>query len=157
MEAARDILKLVPVLGARSPRKNPAPVWQGQQYPKHDEGVRLVRVSKIHGPLWVNRYRRWSIRLVCSLTDEPGEVSYFMNMGDKRDGPRAGRQSNYYRAWTLANGGPPRTGETMVTEVFLDKFFRVRIADCRKDSDEKEKPADEVYSHVAELLELVTP
>ena len=116
-----------------------------------------MRVSKIHGPQWVNRYRRWSIRLVCLLTDEPGEVSYFMNMGNKRDAPRAGRQSNYYKAWTLANGGPPRKGETMVPEVFLDKFFRVRIEDCRKDSDEKEKPESEVYSHVSELLEIVNP
>jgi len=157
MEAARDILKLVPVSGARSPRKNPAPVWQGQQYPKHDEGVRLVRVAKIHGPQWVNRYRRWSVRLVCLLTDEPGEVSYFMNMGNKRDEPRAGKQSNYYKAWTLANGEPPRKGQPMAPEVFLDKFFRVRIADCRKDSDEKEKSEGDVYSHVTEFLELVTP
>jgi hypothetical protein len=157
METARDILKLVPVSGSRSPRKNLAPVWQGQQYPKHDEGVRLVRVAKIHGPQWVNRYRRWSIRLVCLITDELGEVSYFMNMGDKREGPRAGRQSNYYKAWTLANGQPPRKGESMIPEVFLDKFFRVRIEDCRRDSDEKEKPEGDVYSHVSELLELVTP
>ena len=157
MEAARDILKLISVSGARSPRKNPAPVWQGQQYPKHDEGVRLVRVSEIQGPQWVFNFMRWSIRLGCSLTDEPGEASYFMNMGNKREAPQVGRQSKYYRAWTMANGGPPCKGQAMAPDVFLGKFLRVRIEDCRKDRDEREKPEGEVYSRITELLEIVIP
>ncbi len=157
MATARKGPNLVSVSAGKRSRGNPVPVWEGQQYPRHDEGVRLVQVVKIHGPEWVNRYRRWSIRLVCRLTDELGEVSYFMNMGDKRDEPRVGRQSNYYKAWTMANGGAPHKGEEMAPQVFLDKFFRARIENCSKDSDDKEKPEDEVYSHVTKLIEIVIP
>jgi hypothetical protein len=141
--------------GAR--KKNLIPVWDGKEYQRHDQGERLIQVCEIQGPEWVRRYSRWSIRLGCSLTDEPGEVSYFMNMGNNRKSPRVGRHSNYYKAWTLTNGGPPRKGEGMDPAIFLGKFFRARIEDCGKDSNDKDKINEEVYSHITELRELVSP
>ena len=80
-----------------------------------------------------------------------------MNMGDNRGRPRAGRDSNYYKAWKLANGGPPRKGEAMDPKIFLGRFFRVRVEDCGKDSNDKDKTNEEVYSHITELRELVSP
>lgn len=143
--------------GRRTRRNKLIPVWEGREYQRHDEGERLVLVCEIHGPEWVRRYSRWSIRIGCCLTDEAGEVSYFMNMGNHRDGPRVGRQSNYYRAWTLANAGPPRKGEKMDPKIFLGKFFRARIEDCRRNSKDEDKLQGEVYSHITELMELVSP
>jgi hypothetical protein len=133
------------------------PVWEGKKYQRHDQGERLIRVCEIQGPEWVRCYSRWSIRLGCCLTDEPGEVSYFMNMGSHRGGPRVGRHSNYYKAWTLANGGPPRKGEAMNPKIFLGRFFRARIEDSVKNSNDGDKLQEEVYSHITELLELVSP
>ena len=117
----------------------------------------MLRFHSIQGPQWITRYRRWAIRLEGHFVDEPGIVSFFMNMGDDPKQPRVGRHSKYYKSWTLANGGPPRKGQAMDPSVFLDKFFLVRIEDCRKDGDDKEKPDGEVYSHITELLELVRP
>jgi hypothetical protein len=57
----------------------------------------------------------------------------------------------------MANGGPPRRGERMHPTVFLDKLFLVRIEDCLKDSEDREKCEDDVYSRITELLELVIP
>ena|SRR5271157_3219267 len=143
--------------GRRARKKNLIPVWDGKEYQHHDEGERLIRVFEIQGPEWVRRYSRWSIRLGCCLTDEPGEVSFFISMGNKGQGPHVGRHSKYYKAWTLANGGPPRKGEAMDPERFRGKFFRARIEDCRKDSNDGDKLQAEVYSHITELLELVSP
>jgi hypothetical protein len=143
--------------GRRARKKNLIPVWDGKEYQRHDQGERLIQVCEIQGPEWVRRYSRWSIRLGCCLTDELGEVSYFMNMGTNREGPRAGRHSNYYNAWTLANGDPPRKGEVMDPKIFLGKFFRASIEDCGKDSNDRDKLPGEVYSHIKELRELVSP
>jgi hypothetical protein len=158
MATAHTTAKLMSAAeGTRTRKKNLIPVWNGKEYQRHDQCERLIQVCEIQGPEWVRRYSRWSIRLGCRLTDEPGEVSYFINMGNNREGPRVGRHSNYYKAWTLANSGPPRKGEPMDPRIFLDKFFRARIADCSKDSDDRDKPKGEVYSHITELLELVSP
>jgi hypothetical protein len=133
------------------------PVWGGVEYPRHDEGVRLVCATKVQGPEWIIRFSRWSIRVEFALTDEPGVASYFMNMGSNRERPHVGRGSKYYAAWTMANGGPPVTGQQMDPAVFVGKFFHARIADCAKDSKKQDKPDEEVYSHVSELIELVSP
>jgi hypothetical protein len=80
-----------------------------------------------------------------------------MNMSNDPKRPQVGRHSNYYKSWTLANGGPPKKGEEMDPRIFLGKFFRARIEDCKKDSDDKDKPQGDVYSHITELFELVVP
>lgn len=158
MATARPIVKRISAAeGRKARRKNPIPVWEGKEYQRHDQGERLIRVVEIQGPEWVRRYHRWSVRLESALTDEPGVVSYFMNMGNNPEAPWAGRHSNYYKAWTLANGGPPRRGEAMDPDIFLGKFFRALIEDCKKDSSDKEKADGEVYSHIKELRVLVTP
>lgn len=133
------------------------PVWEGAEYPQKIVGERLVLGVEIQGPEWLHRHRRWSIRIGFRLSDEPVTVSLFLNMGDDPTRPRAGRQSNYYKAYSLANGGPPKRGEPMFPEVFLGKWFIAVVEECRKDSEGNAKSEDQVYSRVTKLKALVEP
>ena len=118
----------------------------------------MVRAHKIQGPEWVKAFSRWSLRMEFHLMDEPGIVSLFLNLGSNRDRPTVdGRKSNFYRYWTLANGGPPKRGQQMRWEVFLDKCFWARVDDCLKDSEGREKQDYDVYSRIVALEELITP
>jgi len=116
-------------------------------------GLLEVRPTKIQGPEWVRAFRRWSLRIECNTVDEPGEVSAFFNMGSDPTRPKIGRQSNYYKAWVLANGGAPMKGEEMSPDVFLHKYFRVRIGQSTKDKSGADKPEAEVYSKITEFVE----
>src|SRR5512146_1010907 len=129
----------VPRLASTAGRKEPEPpIWEGKEYPRIEGGLRMVRVHSIQGPEWVRAYHRWSLRIVCHLLDERGEVSGFVNLGNNPDKPtmRKSRQSKFYRWYVLANGGqPPRPGQPMDWKIFLDKSFYARIEDCLKKSD----------------------
>lgn len=132
-------------------------VWNGAEYPKLDAGVRLVRVHAIQGPEWVRRFSRWSLRLECRLTDEEADASIFFNLGTYRASPSIGRgrQSKYYRAWVLANGGePPRKGQSMEPSIFIDKFFYARVENCKRDSDGNLKDEAAVYSLITDFVKL---
>lgn len=145
----------------RTQRKNPIPVWQGQEYAKHERGERIVRVHEVQGPEWVRQFQRWSVRVGAHLMDERGEVSCFLNLGNRKEAPYVGRRSRYYKAWSLANGGPPHKGEPMSADIFLDKCFLAVIEDSTlgaelgENHERKPKPAGEVYSIISELRELV--
>jgi hypothetical protein len=76
----------------------------------------------------------------------------FLNLGDGKRCP--GRRSRYWKAWTKANGAPPRRGQTMTSRIFLDKWFKVSVADVTLDPDQKAKGVLEIYSTVSEILEL---
>lgn len=62
--------------------------------------------------------------------------------------------SNYYRAWAIANGGPPRSRGTKISpRMFLGKLFRVRVATVRPrqriiGSDGKARPGDVLPDHL---------
>jgi len=64
----------------------------------------------------VRAFSRWSIRIEFATVHEPGGVSAFFNLGSDRLKQYIGRQSKYFQAWTLANGGLPRKGEQMSPE-----------------------------------------
>lgn len=136
----------------------PPLVWQGAEYPRLDPGIQLVRAVSYQGPEWVRRYNRWSLRIEFALVATPGSVSAFFNMGSNPEGPHIGRQSRYWRVWTLANGGPPLRGQSMSPDVFLDdQFFRVSIADATQDSNGKTKADAEVYSRITEFHSVERP
>ena len=141
-------------------RRNPVPVWQGKEYPKHDCGERMVRFHKIHGPEWVQAFQRWSVRLEGHFMDEPGEISCFMNLGNRREAPYVGKRSRYYKAWTVANGDSPQPG-AMSPEIFLDKCFLVLVQDSTQGPDFSEngerklKASGDIYSHISEIRELL--
>ena len=89
--------------------------------------------------------------------EDLGVVSAFFNMGNDPDGTRVGRQSKFYKAWTLANEDPPRKGEHMSPEIFIDKMFYVTVADCVNDSEGAGKHDGEVYSRIIAFHSMETP
>jgi hypothetical protein len=114
-------------------------------------GEYTVRAVRYQGPEWIRSYRRWSIRLEFALVHEPVSVSAFFNLGNDPNGYRVGRQSRFYKAWVIANGEHPRTGQFMDFNVFMEgQFFQVVVADLRKDSEKKDKQPAEVYSIVTQ-------
>jgi hypothetical protein len=134
----------------------PLLVWEQDDYPRVDGGLRMVRAHKIQGPEWVRAFSRWSLRIEFHLMDERGTVSLFLNLGTDRERPTVGgRKSRFYRFWTLANGGPPRKHEVMNYEIFLGKCFWARIEDCTKDSEGRPKLDGEKYSRIVDLEELI--
>ncbi len=145
---------------AASERTSPVVVWKGKEYQRLDQGLREVRVIEVQGPEWVRSYHRWSLRVGCCTTDEPGEVSAFFNLGNDPKAPcmGKGRQSRIYRLVALANDGPPRPGQAIdFKELLLGKFFLVRIDDCANDSSGKAKADGEIYSKITEFVKLSGP
>jgi hypothetical protein len=135
-----------------------APVWHGEEYPRIESGRRVVCVHHLQGPVWVRAFRRWSLRLECLTVDEPGRVSGFLNLGGDKDKLQIpGRQSNYFKVWSMANGGPPRKGQSLEWEILIDKWFRVQIEKCTHNSKGEPKPDSDVYSRITEFLELTGP
>ena len=128
-------------------------IWRGPDYPLLTPGRYTVRGSRFQGPQWVPTYRRWSLRVEFALTTEPGSVSAFFNFGADKSGAKLGRQSRYFKAWTIANGELPRRGQAMTPDVFLDgQFFEVEVASCDSDSEGKAKPEAEVYSRIVKII-----
>jgi hypothetical protein len=116
----------------------PTLVWEGVEYPRMEPGRYLVRGLKVQGPEWVRAFSRWSIRIEFATVHEPGGVSAFFNLGSDRLKQYIGRQSKYFQAWTLANGGLPRKGEQMSpeSESEVECFRRAkRIAEARDVSE----------------------
>jgi len=135
-----------------------APTWEGDEYLRVEQGRRMVCGVKIQGPEWVHAFSRWSLRIEFQFMDEPGTVSLFINLGANRERPTiGGRRSNYYKYWTLAKGGPPRKHEVMNYDIFVGKCFWALVEDCVNDSTGKAKHADEIYSKIVDLVELIKP
>jgi hypothetical protein len=90
--------------------------------------------------------------------DEPGEVSFFLNMGSG-ESPSAGKsgESKFFNAWSLANDGPPYRGQKMSPDIFLGKCFIALVEDCTRNSKGTPKSEDEVYSRITELVKRIGP
>ncbi len=128
-------------------------VWRGPDYPLLESGNYVVRAVKVQGPEWVRSFCRWSLRIEFALTTEPGFISAFFNFGNDKTAKSIGRQSRYFKAWTVANGELPKRGELMSPDVFLNgQFFEVLVEKCDKDSAGNPKPEEEVYSRVTKIV-----
>jgi hypothetical protein len=139
----------------RASKKIAPPVWTKDPYPRLNAGRHMVRVVDLQGPEWVRAYRRWSLRLECIVVDEGVAVSAFFNFGTNRNAPSTpGRQSKYFKAWVVANGDPPRKGEPLDWNIFVGKYFTVEVADCTRDSNDREKSDAEIYSRITEFVRL---
>ena len=133
-------------------------IWRGPDYPLLDPGKYVVRGVKGQGPEWVRSFQRWSIRIEFALVAEPGYVSAFYNFGTDRDARYIGRQSRYFKAWSIANGGMPRKGQDMAPDIFLEgQFFEVVVENCDTDSKGNQKADAEVYSRITAILRAWTP
>ena len=108
----------------RGPKSNsaPLPVWNGAEYKRILPGRYSAVAVRVQGPEWVRQYSRWSLLVEFELLGESGAVRVcaFFNMGNDKKEPKAGRQSRFFRAWTIANGELPRKGHEMDLKVFLD-------------------------------------
>lgn len=132
------------------------PIWSGKEYPRYDPGEYDVRCNEVQGPAWIKQYQRWSIRLECHFLTEDGLVSGFLNLGNNPRQPHPGKRSYYARLWIQANQDLPNAGE-MPPEIFIGKFFRVRIEDATRDSKGKLLPPALVYSKIVEFIDCTGP
>jgi hypothetical protein len=104
------------------------------------------------------KYQRWSLRIGLGLVNEPGNVSAFFNMGSNPSGGKIGRQSVYWKAWTLANGEPPRKGEEMTPDRFFEgQSFRVVVDYVNKGDDGELKPEAELYLRITKFVSVERP
>ena len=133
-------------------------VWKGPDYPVLTPGIYTVGAIRVQGPEWVRSYRRWSVRLEFGLVTETTSVSAFFNLGHAPEGPKVTRQSRYYKAWVLVNGGHPMRGQKMTPDVFLEgQLFEVEVADCSRDFEGNPKPNVECYSRVVRIVSVTRP
>ena len=80
-------------------------------------------------------------------------LSLFLNLGGDKSGLGVpGRQSKYYKHWTMGNGGPPKKGQAMNWDVFLDKFFVAEVEKSTTDANGKEKVDEEIYSRISHFV-----
>jgi len=128
--------------------------WQGPTYCRVTPGIYTAVATKYQGPDWLKNYQRWSIRLEFSLLDDPDVlVSRFMSLGEKSDKPSGGRNSDYFKAWVMANGEMPKKGERMLPERFLEgQIYRIMVEDAVKNPDQTAKGDAEKYSRVTKIL-----
>ena len=129
------------------------PVCDSDPYPLITAGaylMRCVEATCYRDP----QFRRHVCRLAFNSPNvADGLTIYgFLNLGDGERCP--GRRSRYWKAWTAANEGPPRRGQTMTARVFTGKWFKVAVADITHDAEKSEHSPAEIYSTVREILEL---
>lgn len=136
---------------APAPQQAQGPTANADPYPRIPVGQYVMYCSE------VDCYRDFQFkRGVCQLAFSNNEVHdgvtvyCFLNLGD---GAR-GRRSRYWRAWVRANNDQPRRGQTMSPRVFKGKWFKVSIVDVVEDSEKQKSSEREIYSKVAEILEL---
>jgi hypothetical protein len=126
------------------------PVWTGPEYPRIPPGKYSAAAVRIIPPQYLRQWQRWSIGICFRPFSEPdAEVVLFLNLG-KDMKPKRG--SDFFRAWTQANGDVPMKGQKMDATVFLeDQVYEIEVVDARVDSEGRRKSDAEVYSKVKRI------
>jgi hypothetical protein len=126
------------------------PVCESNPYPRYApdeyEGECVAAHTYRHPLL-----RAWKCHLEFRLLGDGAEVFAFLNLG-RGEKPKAGRHSMYARAWTIANGGPPRRRQTMSARVFKGKVFQVKVGDVIGNYRGGAHHPSEQYSVVREIV-----
>jgi hypothetical protein len=127
----------------------PWPRYKPGMYDLRCTGYEFVRV-RMYG-------NSWKLRLHFRFMDmeHTGRVCKFFHMGNESK-PKAGRKSEYFRAWILANGGRlPRKGAALSPRKFTGHVFKCVIQDVRRTLDPGVNHGEEgIYSTVAKIVEL---
>lgn len=99
------------------------------------------------------------MRLEFSLDPDEQTVSAFYSFGVNRAAPKIGARSKYYKDWVRTNGGPPKHGDDMSPEIFVNPEigFTVHVCDADKDSKGNRKDEALVYSRIDRILEVKRP
>jgi hypothetical protein len=137
--------------------------WQGSDLVRIPPGDYQAICLAWQGPEWVRAFHCWKLRLDFSLLAEDVSISAFFNLGEDEAKARVGKRSNFFAAWSIANGALPRRGESMTYEVFTDPslLFLVRVADASwtwsanpltKERIKVMKPDALIYSRVLKIL-----
>jgi hypothetical protein len=87
-------------------------------------------------------------------TGQPVWGIFYLGRGEKS---KAGRRSNYWRAWVIANDGPPRRRQMLSARVFKGKNSEVRIEDVTRRFDQSEHPEGAIYSTVKHIFRRTYP
>jgi len=105
---------------------------------------------------WEKRFRRWTCRLKYWILPEGPHVYGLFNLGSG-DKPRAGRGSEYRRAWIEANGDAPQRPRKLGHSVFRGKIFLVRVDDVNRRHDGRTHHQTDIYSTVKEIVKRCWP
>lgn len=133
------------------------PISDDAPYPRYEPGIYeacCIKSRIYRHPL----FRAWKCDLQFVFGENNQNVVFgFFHLGNG-DKPHAGRQSQYRRAWIIANDGEqPKKRQTLSRRLFVGKIFRVRIADTVKRSNGSQMGAGEIYSTVKEIIEKIGP
>jgi hypothetical protein len=132
-----------------------APVCEEDPYPRYSPGT--YEAQCVAGGIYRDpQFRAWKALLQFRLVPGGEPVCCFFHMGTK-ELPKAGRRSNYWRAWVIANAGPPRRRQVLSARVFKGKIFEVRVGDVTKRFDQSEHPEGAIYSTVKEIIRKTYP
>jgi hypothetical protein len=137
-------------------RATPALIWGGADRPRIPSGEYTARCTGHQGPHWVIAFGRWGLRLEFVLDPDEQIVSAFYPLGEDRAAPKIGVRSKFYKDWVRANGGPPRHGQAMSPEVFVNPEigFMVHVSDAVKDGENSVKDDALVYSRIDKIIEV---
>ncbi|MGZ4840103.1 MAG: hypothetical protein ACXV5J_00035 [Candidatus Angelobacter sp.] len=83
------------------------------------------------------------------------QLTWYLNLGTG-ERPKAGRRSNVWQAWAIANGGPPKRDDRLSPRVFEKRWAIVLVEDTAKDFQQKAISSDNSYSVVRLVREWQT-
>jgi hypothetical protein len=107
-------------------------------------------------PFYFDRgFKRWVQPLTFELHPNREVLHAFLNMG-RGTQPHAGTRSNFFKAWVIAKGRPPRRGNELTTDVFISQLFEVDVQDVTTDCEGREKAEPLIYSRVARVVRRLT-
>jgi hypothetical protein len=144
----------------KKPQAIPSMVWDKDSYAHVSPGRYSAVATRVQGPEWVTAFGRWSILVEFELLSESVPVCAFYNLGTDPKQLYFGRKSKYVRDWTIANGEPPRRGDSLDPQVFLcGQVFELEVGDSLEnpDQEQKRKTDDEAYSRVTKMISAVRP
>lgn len=131
------------------------PVSAHGPYPRYEPGeyeAECVSASIRRDP----QFRTWKADLRFCLLPDGEPIWGFLNLG-RGEKPHAGRRSEYWRVWVIANGAQPLRRQTLTVRAFKGKIFKVRVADVTRRSDGRDHLPEAVYSTVHEILQRTYP
>jgi len=89
-----------------------------------------------------------------SLMEVQTRVTWYLNLGNGEN-PKAGRRTNYFEAWIVANGGPPKRNDRLSHRSFEHRHARVLVEDTQRNFEQVTQP-EHAYSVVRKVLEWET-
>lgn len=104
------------------------------------------------GRFYDKRFKREVAVLRFTILEDPHigkTVERYFNATEK-----VGRGSQYFREWTLTNGGPPRRRERMPLCRFLNRIYKIEVKTVVQDWQARPLPSPLQYSRVAGILEV---